>query len=63
MTHIITYPNGEKLYSSSLVDIAEKLTKYFVRKVYVSDFELQLDPPECDFIVYGLKFHFKQYED
>lgn len=41
-------------------DIADRLTKVYGREVLVSDYESQLESHDCDFIIFGDKYHYKQ---
>lgn len=63
-------PFGWSFCSSYLEEIAERLNraiklglngfKAYGREIYVSDYESQLEPPECDFFIFGDKYHYTQ---
>ena len=63
---VITDNNGYKRTFRYLEDVAEYMTRLYGREVYVSDIENQIchyNPFEgCDFIVFGDKYNWKQYE-
>lgn len=53
--------DGNRHYFRYLEDVAEWLTRWYAREVYVSDLESQIDTPYegCYFIVFGEKYHLK----
>lgn len=61
---VITDSNGYKRTFRYLEDVAEYMTRLYGRDVYVSDIENQICHPfeGCDFIVFGDKYQWKQYE-
>ena len=56
----IKTPMGWSFCCMYLEDIADRLTKVYGREVLVSDYESQLESHDCDFIVFGDKYHYKQ---
>lgn len=56
----IKTPFGWSFCCNYIEEIAERLNRagMYDRQIYVSDYENQLETHDCDFIIFGDKYHY-----